>query len=340
MDTRDRLKESFNKTRDTKFWDAFKILKNGVTKMMRKSQIKLFNEEINAKVKCAKDFYNSATKLNIIAEKNFSGKGYSNFSATELNDCFLSNNNEEIDQTFIDEKITEMYNNTIPCIHQFSFEHVTELEVIKTVKAISTNSRGIDDINGYVLKLLINRISGVLTHIINISFEHNVFPDRWKLAIIKPIPKMLCPLQPSDFRPISLLPTLSKIIEKLANRQIVKYVTKHCLLDPYQSAYRTNHSTTTALVKICDDILESIEDNEVTLMVFLDFSKAFDTVNHRLLLEKLKIMGFEPSALDWVKSYLSNRYQMVKMGNTSSEWKLIKNGVPQGSILGPLYLLF
>ena len=336
MNQRDRAKDSFNKTKDSKFLDAFKILRNGVSSMMRKSQIKMFNEEINAKVKCAKDFYKSAVKLNIIADKKASGNGSYNFSATELNDCFLSNNNAEINEQFIDEKITAMYDNSIPCIHKFSFDHVTESDVIKIVKSISTNSRGVDDINSFILKLLIHRISGVLTHIINISFEHNIFPDRWKLAIIKPIPKILCPLQPSDFRPISLLPTLSKIIEKLANRQIVNYVTDHCLLDVYQSAYRLNHSTTTALLKICDDILESIEDNEVTLMVFLDFSKAFDTVNHRLLLEKLKILGFDSSALNWIKSYLSNRFQMVKVGDTFSEWKQIKNGVPQGSILGPL----
>ena len=170
----------------------------------------------------------------------------------------------------------------------------------------------------------------------NISFEHHAFPDRWAKAIIKPIQKIPNPLKPSDFRPISLLPTLSKILEKLANRQMVKYLIEHCLLDTNQSAYKEFHSTTTALVKITDDILESMEDSEVTLLIFLDFSKAFDTVNRRLLLEKLKILGFDTSSVKWINSYLSNRYQSVKMGDTFSEWKLIKNGVPQGSILGPL----
>ena len=129
---------------------------------------------------------------------------------------------------------------------------------------------------------------------------------------------------------------MSKIIEKAALFQWVKYLNQHCLLDPNQSAYRTNHSTTTALLKITEDILESLEDSEISIMIFLDFSKAFDTVNHRLLLEKLKILGFDDPSCAWIKSYLSNRYQCVKMGDNVSEWKLIKNGVPEGSILGPL----
>lgn len=339
MDQRDKAKDSFNTTGDTKFLEAFKILKNGVTSMMRKSQIKMFNEEINSKVKSPKDFYKAAKKLNVIAEKKLCGNLDNSFTPQELNDCFLSNNNADVDEKFIDEKITEMYNNTIPCIHKFSFNAVSELDVIKTVKSISCNSSGVDGINIFVLKLLINRISAVLTHIINISFEHNTFPDRWKKAIIKPIPKILIPLKASDFRPISLLTTLSKIIELLAFRQMVHYCNEHCLLDPNQSAYKKFHSTITALLKVTDDILEGIEDFEVSIMIFLDFSKAFDTINHRLLLEKLKILGFDGPSCNWIKSYLSNRYQRVKHGDKFSEWKLIKNGVPQGSILGPLLFI-
>ena len=100
-------------------------------------------------------------------------------------------------------------------------------------------------------------------------------------------------MTPSDFRPISLLPCLSKIIEKLVNIQIVAYITKHSFLDPNQSAYKKNHSTQTALLKLCEDIYDVIDDSEISLLVLLDFSKAFDTVNHELLLAKLDILGFE-----------------------------------------------
>ena len=335
MDRRDQAKDAFNTTGDERFLERFKVLKNGITSMLRKAQVRMFNDEINSKVKSSKDFYKTAKKLNIITDKKCSDTSNCMFTPQELNDCFLYNN-AEIDEKFIDEKITELYNNTLPCIHKFSFTPVSEQEVIKMVKSIKSNSCGVDNINSYILKLLIGRISGVLTHIINISFEHSLFPERWKQAIIKPIPKIPFPLKAEDYRPISLLPTLSKIIEKAAAFQWVKYLNQHCLLDPNQSAYRTNHSTTTALLKITEDILESLEDSEISIMIFLDFSKAFDTVNHRLLLEKLKILGFDDPSCAWIKSYLSNRYQCVKMGDNVSEWKLIKNGVPQGSILGPL----
>ena len=120
---------------------------------------------------------------------------------------------------------------------------------------------------------------------------------------IKPIPKVTIPISASDYRPISLLPALSKIIEKLANKQIVYYLVKHDLLDPSQSAYKKNHSTQTALLKLTEDIYDAIDDSEITLLVLLDFSKAFDTVNHRLLLAKLNILGFQEKTCDWINSY-------------------------------------
>ena len=334
MNDRDRQKVVFNVTGGKKDLDTYKLLKNEVTSMMRKSHKKVFNDTINSKVKNPRDFYAAINKLQVIADK--STKGNLNFSADKLNSHFISNNNMSIDEQLIDNQIRKLYNRNFPCIHKFSFVAVNERDVIKAVNSIKTLSEGVDNINAFALKLFINRISTVLTHIINTSLEQNIFPVRWKHAVITPIPKIAIPLTPNDFRPISLLTALSKIIERLVNQQIVKYINKHNLLDPYQSAYRENYSTTTALLKITEDILEAIDDSDISLLVLLDFSKAFDTVNHRLLIEKLRIMGFDNNACDWIQSYLTDRYQMVKSGNSKSEWSLLHNGVPQGSILGPL----
>ena len=271
MDQRDGCKESFNKTGDNKFWEAYKFLRNKVTSMMRASQKKVFNECINSKISNSKDFYSAAKKLHVVPDKKC--KSTFNFSPNALNQAFTANNNKKLDENFINSRINNLYNNTFPCIHKFSFEPISEQDVIKIVKSIKSKSSGIDNINISSINLFLPRISTVLTHIINMSFELNKFPERWKQALITPIPKCEIPLQESDFRPISLLPTFSKILEKAANIQIVAYLLKHSLLDPYQSAYKRNHSTNTALLKISDDILDAIDDSDITLLVFLTFQR-------------------------------------------------------------------
>lgn len=334
MDARDGLKDEFNVTGDPTKFDAYKELRNRVTSARRQAQSKMFNETINQSAGNSKKFYEAAKKLRVIPEKNKNTPIH--FSAESLNNAFVSNNNADIDSALIAEQIREMYKKNPPCLHTFDFAPVSEEDVVKIVKSLHTNSTGADNLNAFILKLFIDRVSVVLTHIINLSFEQNIFPDRWKLAIIIPIPKIPFPLKESDFRPISLLCTLSKVIEKLASRQISSYLEKYKLFDPNQSAYKPNFGCTTALLKINDDILDSIDDCEVTVLTLLDFSKAFDTVNHTLLLEKLSILGFSQNARNWVSSYLSDRYQRVKVNNEYSPWVKIKNGVSQGSILGPL----
>jgi hypothetical protein len=334
MDARDNKKFQFNETGDHNFFEEYKVLRNKVTSMRRTEQTNMFQEHINNNVDNTKEFYKAAVRFNVIPPKNeFS---HVHFPANQLNDAFVSNNNATIDENLIDDRIRELYTDNPPCLHKFQFEPTTETEVNKIVHSLKTNSCGVDNINSKILKLLINRISPIITHIINISFEQNIFPERWKAAIIKPIPKIPFPLNEMDYRPISLLCTLSKIIEKIANKQICQYLAQHSLLDPYQSAYKSNHSCATAHLKITEDILDGIDDSEVALLVLLDFSKAFDTVNHKLLLEKLSILGFQENAVNWLKSYLSDRKQRVKTDNDLSDWKSIINGVPQGSILGPL----
>ena len=259
-----------------------------------------------------------------------------NFSANKLNDAFTENNNNPPDEHGIDVQIRSLYDRNPPTLHHFNFDEVGELEVIKTVKGLKSTSFGVDKINSFILKKIIGRTAAVVVDIINTSFRTKIFPNRWKSAIITPLPKVDYPSKEKDFRPISLPRTISKVLEKIANKQILTYLIKHALLDTCQSAYKAHHGCVTALLKVVDDIMDGIDDSEASLLILLDFSKAFDTVNHRLLLEKLSILGFHNDALQWVKSYLTDRKQQVKTENGVSKFIFLKNGVPQGSILGPL----
>ena len=150
---------------------------------------------------------------------------------------------------------------------------------------------------------------------------------------------MNIPILASDFRPISLLPAISKIIEKIACAQMCDFFAGDNDLDKLQSAYKKFHSTNTALLNITDDIYQSLDKSQITILILLDYSKAFDCANHRLILAKLKNAGFDNEALAWVLSYLLGRKQKVINDLGESRWITIKNGVPQGSILGPLLFL-
>ena len=309
-------------------------LRNKVTHAIRKSKIVVFDEKINKKLKQPKQFYHALKKHNIVESKGGSSHEIT-ILPNVLNNAFLSNNNAEIDNNAILQEVTKIQNKPCATNAHFNFSEITGLDVLKAAKSIKTNACGIDDISAFFIKASIEHTADILADIINASFVNNFFPTRWKQAIVKPIPKISNPLKASDYRPISLLPAFSKIAEKIAAKQMMEFLIEHKLLDKLQSAYKTAHSTITALLTVSDDIYKALDDSEMVLLALLDYSKAFDTANHTLILAKLKHLGFQENALSWITSYLSNRSQMVRT-DTDSDWEHIKNGVPQGSILGPL----
>ena len=309
-------------------------LRNQVTHEIRKSKIEVFDEKINKKLKQPKQFHHALRSHNIVEAKT-SSLAPIKILPDILNQAFLSNNNAVLDGEKLQAEITKINNKPKTCNAQFKFSEITGLDVKKTVKTIKTNACGVDDISAFFIKLSIEHTADILADIINASFVTKFFPSRWKEAIVKPIPKVSNPTQASDYRPISLLPAFSKISEKIAAKQMSEFLKEHKLLDKLQSAYRNSHSTTTALLTVTDDIFKAIDESEVVLLTLLDYSKAFDTANHQLIIAKLKHFGFHDDALQWVTSYLTDRKQKVRT-DTDSSWENIQNGVPQGSILGPL----
>ena len=173
-------------------------------------------------------------------------------------------------------------------------------------------------------------------HIINNCIDQKIFPYSWKVAKVCPIPKVDHPTSIEEYRPISVLPVLSKVYERVILHQLCAYIDNATLYNTTQSGFRKGHSTSTILLKIRDDIIRAMNRSEVTLAILIDYSKAFDTIEHELLLTKLLKLGFSVDAIKILHSYLTDRNQYVQIDDKSSSLSSIFFGVPQGSILGPV----
>ena len=201
---------------------------------------------------------------------------------------------------------------------------------------LSDGAPGYDEIPMNIIKYVIQCIKYPLVHIFNASFLEGIFPNKMKIAKIVPIHKGKNKSNPNNYRPIALLPSFSKILEKLFHNRIEQFITSNNILNPNQHGFTKKKSTVSATLSLTDHIIQSFDKKLISIGVFTDISKAFDCVDHQILLNKLKNYGIRYSALLWVKNYLHNRKQFVFHNSEVSEQKLIVNSVPQGSILGPL----
>jgi hypothetical protein len=222
-------------------------------------------------------------------------------------------------------------------VNQFSFRNVMPMEVLEACNNIKSNAIGTDFISIKFIKMILPVILPFLTYLLNCCLTKSVFPDKWKYARVVPIPKVTNPKKVEEFRPISILPALSKILEILMKNQMLEYLNVNELLGENQSGFRKGHSTATALSKVVEDLTVNIDDGKISILVLIDFSKAFDSIPHGVLLRNLRDrFRFSACAVSFIKSYLSMRRQKVVIGERESGDLICELGVPQGSILGPL----
>ena len=262
--------------------------------------------------------------------------------ATALNDYFASVGRllaEKLSQSLNYVNPVKL-NVTEPATDFFELRPVSHSFVPQQISALKRNKAiGLDRISARLLKCASRTITPSITKLLNLSIATNEFPNIWKCAKVTALFKAGNRTSPSNYRPISILATLSKILGRAVHHQFYQYLNQHNLLNEKQFGFWPKRSTVNAVSSFADEILLNIERGKLCGAVFLDLSKAFDTVDHTILLRKLSSLGVTSDMAKWSESYLNGRMQCTSCGPELSDLLPVTHGVPQGSILGPLLFL-
>ena len=361
MVLRDEAREVARRTQTVGDWDSFRELRNTCTRLQRNDRTK-FMKSTYTTIEKEKDSgkLHSMTRdllgwkrsgppkfFQLDGKSSGKQKDLANWQAEyyekKVNDIKGNLPKVRSDPMKI---LRRSFRDWIPAgrIPELIIKKVTEKEIFNMIaKLKNSHAYGRDLIDGSTVKLAAKYLSGPIAHVVNLSLETETFPGKWKLARICPLLKStdLDETKPGSFRPVSQLPLISKLAERVVQIQLLNFLEETKQLAANQHGYRKYTNTTTALLQIMDIIATGTDANEITASMCVDQTAAFDCVEHDLLLEKLEYYKLSRSLKNWIKSYLEYRSSFVSIGTAESVIKPLKYGVPQGSVLGPLlYLIY
>lgn len=330
---RDRALSRFKKNNNPATFDFYKTLKNQVKYAIKREKKAYLAYKCRATNK--KTLWEDLKKLDIYSRVKPAIPNEIN-NPEDINNFFInissaSAPDRDLIETFLSSKLN---NDGLP---EFKFSVITEHDILNNLTSIKSRAVGVDQISVEMLLRCCPHILTVLKHIFDFCILFNVYPNIWKQATVIPIPKNSSPEKLEDLRPVSILCALSKVFEKSIEKQIRVFVDARSILPESQSGFRKHHSCITAMAKVTDDILKGIDDNRLTVLVMIDYSKAFDKINHTIFLALLNYIGFSNGAVDLTRSYLCGRTQSTRVGQLTSSFKTLASGVAQGSVLGPLF---
>lgn len=341
---RKRVYRRYKRTSSIFYLEKYKKLRNMIVSKIRIAKKQYFDnlehvlstEDLNSRL-----FWKTSKQiLNL--------RKYSKIPTLELNgevaddDLEKANmlNNYFSSQTLVNDTNKQLPIPNLPIYNNLDSIDITVQEVSDILVNLNVNkAHGPDHLSPYLLKEGALLLARPLSILFNRSLQQGHFPSTWKDASITPIYKKDAKSSPSNYRPISLLDPLGKVMERCIHKHIYNYISENRLLTPFQSGFIPNDSTTYQLLHTYHTFCEAVDSGKEVRAVFCDVSKAFDRVWHRGLLYKLSCFGFSDLILNWFSSYLSGRRQRVILSGSVSEWMLVNAGVPQGSILGPLLFL-
>jgi hypothetical protein len=316
--------------------EEYKNYRNTLNKLIKDSKIKYYNDKFHLYKGDMKKTWECIKELTNSKNKEFQPK----LEASVLNKHFATVGQTYAEKLIQNNAINIPESNSISPINSFFMTPTNAAEINKFIHELKPNSSpGADNLGGTCLKKISKFITQPLELIFNKCFELGYFPRKFKVALIKPIPKTKDLENPSNYRPISLLSNLSKIMEKIIKVRLMDFLNKNNFIAGNQYGFQKNKSTKDAVLHLTDIVNRDFDNNKKTLAVFLDLAKAFDTIPHCILLNKLELSGIRGVTNDLFASYLTDRLQILKLNNKTDIQNIKEFGLPQGTVLSPILFL-